>query len=81
MSPGTIDAGRNVRVRQCIQTRQGAWEAFVDGEVVSWDCKPTGSWYAHGKNDRLWLSRLRLRRDDGEIVDLVLDKDSVVTPL
>ncbi|MBX3395112.1 MAG: hypothetical protein KF841_07055 [Phycisphaerae bacterium] len=43
--------------------------------------RPTGSWFAHGKGDKLWLTRLRLRRDDGELVDFNLDQDTRITLL
>jgi len=72
---------QRVRVRQRIRSPRGPWDTEVEGTVVSCAPQPTGSWYAHGKNDRLWLQRLRLRRSDGEIVDLVLDSDSNVTVL
>jgi hypothetical protein len=36
--------------------------------------EPTGSWYAHGKDDKLWLNRIRLRKDDGEITTIVVDQ-------
>ncbi|HKQ49934.1 MAG TPA: hypothetical protein VJZ71_17805 [Phycisphaerae bacterium] len=72
---------QRVRVRQRIRSSGGPWDTEVEGTVVSCAPQPTGSWYAHGKNDRLWLQRLRLRRSDGEIVDLVLDNDSSVTVL
>lgn len=74
-----LDPGRKVRVVQTIQTREGPWRTQVEGEILSCSPQPTGSWYAHGKHDRLWLRRLRLKRSDGEIVDLVLDEESVVT--
>jgi hypothetical protein len=50
----------------------------VSGIVVSFSQKPTGSWYAHGKDDRLWLDRLTLRKPDGELITLNLDDYSVV---
>ncbi|MBK8270811.1 MAG: hypothetical protein IPK83_21890 [Planctomycetes bacterium] len=53
----------------------------AEGDIVSIQNKPTGSWHAHGKNDKLWLLRLRLKRDDGELVDFVIDRDSRVTLL
>ena len=38
----------------------------------------TGSWFAHAKDDQLWLDRLELRLDDGEITVLNLDQYSVI---
>ncbi len=70
-----------VRVLQTIHTREGDWQTSVQGTVISVSSQPTGSWFAHGKNDKLWLRRLRLKRDDGEIVDLVLDGDTRVEVL
>lgn len=72
---------QRVRVLQTIRMREGDWQTGVEGEIVSVESKPTGSWFAHGKDDKLWLTRLRIRKDDGELVDLILDRDSVVTVL
>jgi len=72
---------QRVRVTQTIQTRDGPWQTQVEGQVVSCESRPTGAWFAHGKNDKLWLRRLRLEKDDGEIVDLVIDGDTMVTAL
>ncbi|MBI5763401.1 MAG: hypothetical protein HZA51_07745 [Planctomycetes bacterium] len=49
--------------------------------MLSISPQPTGSWFAHGKNDRLWLNRLRLLKDDGEVVELILSHDTVVSPV
>lgn len=43
--------------------------------------RPTGSWFAHGKEARLWLDRLKLEKEDGELVELILDQDSRVVIL
>jgi hypothetical protein len=76
-----IEPTQRVRVTQTIRTRNGSWQTQIEGTVISARPEPTGSWYAHGKNHQLWLQRLRLSRADGEIVDLVIDGDSVVTIL
>lgn len=68
-----LKPGQMVRVRQQIDTREGAWPSVVEGRVIRYEQRPTGSWFAHGKNDRLWLQRLRLEKSDGEIVELALD--------
>jgi hypothetical protein len=76
-----IKPSQRVRVTQSIQTRDGPWQTQVDGRVVSFEWRPTGSWFAHGKNDKFWLRRLRLEKDDGEIVDLAISGDTRVTSL
>lgn len=75
---GEIRPGQRVRVTQQIAQRAGVWTTEIDGEVVSWRQVKTGSWFAHAKDDRLWLDRLELRRDDGEITICNLDQYSRV---
>lgn len=81
MSPTKVLPNQKVRVTQKIRTREGTWQTQVEGEVISFDPSPTGSWFAHGKNDKYWLPRLRLKRPDGEIVDLIIDEESVISPM
>lgn len=76
-----LTPGSRVRVVQQIDRREGAWTTAVEGTVVEVLDAPTGSWYAHGKKDRYWLKRLKLRKDDGEISLLGLDEDSQVVLL
>jgi hypothetical protein len=71
--------GAKVRVTQQIAARDYAWISEVRGTVVSYEQKQTGSWYAHSRGDKLWLDRLTLRKDDGEITNLVLDEFSNIT--
>ncbi len=70
-----------VRITQTIRTREGAWQTKVEGTVQAVRSKPTGSWFAHGKNDKLWLQRILLKRDDGELVELVVNDETQVTKL
>jgi len=80
-----IKPGARVRVEQSIHAGESAgraeWTTRVEGTVLSCEAEPTSSWYAHGKDDRVWLLRLRLKKDDGEITALNLDEASVVTIL
>lgn len=73
-----IEPGQRIRVTQRIVKRDQEWSTKVEGVVVS--CKPetTGSWYAHGKNDRLWLLRIRLQKPDGELTTIVVDHNSQI---
>ena len=70
--------GVRVRVTQQIAARNYTWTAGVTGTVMGYEQKQTGSWYAHSKNDKLWLDRLLLRKDDGELTTLNLDEYSHV---
>lgn len=80
-SPTSIAPGRRVRITQAIQARHYAFAAPVEGTVVRLERRPTGSWFAHGEADRLWLDRLVLRKDDGEISTFSLDEHSTITAL
>ena len=71
-----LKPGAKVRVIQQIAARNYAWSTPVSGTIVGFEQKPTGSWFAHSKNDRLWLDRLVIRKDDGEISTLNLDEFS-----
>jgi hypothetical protein len=65
--------GVRVKVTQQIPARHYALTSEVTGTVVDYDQKQTGSWFAHSKNDKLWLDRLLIRKDDGELTTLNLD--------
>jgi hypothetical protein len=69
----TLQPGRRVKVTQQIAGRDYTWPTDIAGTVVSFEQKQTGSWYAHSKDDKLWLDRLTLRMDDGELTTLNLD--------
>ena len=71
-----LKPGAKVRVTQQIAARNYTWSTPVSGTIVGFEQKPTGSWFAHSKNDRLWLDRLVIRKDDGEISTLNLDEFS-----
>jgi hypothetical protein len=65
--------GVRVKVTQQIAARHYALTSDVTGTVVEYEQKQTGSWFAHSKNDKLWLDRLLIRKDDGELTTLNLD--------
>lgn len=69
-----LGPGQRIAVRQMIDRREGAWSSETVGEVVSVQQEKTGSWFAHGKDDKLWLMRIRLRKDDGELTSLAVDQ-------
>jgi hypothetical protein len=81
MYEAQFPAGTPVAVRQIVQRRGAAWQSEITGVIESWEERPTGSWYAHGKNDKLWLQRLTLRKMDGEITTVVIDDKTYLARL
>ena len=71
-----LHAGARVKVTQQIAARDYAWISEIRGTVVSYEQQQTGSWFAHSRGDKLWLDRLTLRKDDGEVTSLILDEFS-----
>lgn len=71
-----ITPGMKVKVTQQIAARHYTWTTEVIGTVLEYSQKETGSWYAHAKDDRLWLDRLKLQKEDGELMTLNLDEYS-----
>src|SRR3954453_6390359 len=65
--------GVRVKVVQQIAARNYTWTSDVVGTVVEYRQKQTGSWFAHSKDDKLWLDRLLIRKEDGELTALNLD--------
>lgn len=80
-APASIRRGQRVRIIQRIPRGSGTWTTSVEGEVLSFHQAKTGSWFAHARDDRLWLDRVELRRDDGEVVVCSLDRLSRVEVL
>jgi hypothetical protein len=76
-----IVPGATVKVIQQIAARDYSWSSETAGTVVSFEQKQTGSWYAHSKNDKLWLDRLTIRKSDGELTTLSLDDFTRITIL
>lgn len=73
-----LQPGDRVRVTQTLACRDKVWPTTVEGTVLACDWEETGSWYAHGKNQLYWLTRIRLQKADGEITVLGLDRNSRV---
>lgn len=61
---------------QQIPHRDRVWTQTIKGTIVAYEQRPTGSWYAHSRQDKLWLDRLVIRKEDGEITTLILDEYS-----
>ncbi len=78
MSEKRLEIGQRVRVVQQVPRLSGSHAAVVEGEVVAFGFSKTGSWFAHSKDKKLWVERVELKKDDGELVTLNLDQYSRV---
>jgi hypothetical protein len=85
MPTTTYQPGQRVRVTQQVPHLGNGDPTFatkpVEGVVIKYTQAKTGSWFAHSKDHKLWLDRLELRRDDGELVVINLDRYSAVEML
>jgi hypothetical protein len=72
------EPGQRVRITQQIPRQSGTLLTTIEGTIISSGQQKTGSWYAHSKDHKLWLDRLELRKDDGELVYINLDRYSHV---
>lgn len=79
-TPQQYEPGTRVVITQQIPQRDEVWTTRTEGTIVRYEQKKTGSWFAHSKDDKLWLDRLVLKKDDGEIVVCNLDSYSHVEP-
>ena len=78
LETNSFQPGKRVRVIQQMPQRDRTWSNTVEGVITRYQQARTGSWFAHARNDKLWLDRLELRLDDGEIVILNLDQYSAI---
>jgi hypothetical protein len=80
MSEATTEyeIGSHVRVSQQLMLHDSAEVTTVEGVVLRVGQQKTGSWFAHGRDKKLWLDRIELRKDDGELVVVNLDQHSRV---
>lgn len=81
MEDPTLKPGMKVKVTQQITAREYAWPTTITGTIISFNQSKTGSWYAHSKDHKLWLDRLTLQKEDGEISVLNLDQYSRIEAL
>ncbi len=76
----SYEPGQRVRVTQQIPRQRGTMSTVVEGTIVRFGQEKTGSWYAHARDNKVWIDRLELTKDDGEIVILNLDRYSSIEP-
>lgn len=70
--------GARLRVTQRVRVGHRAWTTQVEGAVEHEGLRPVGGMEMGGKASYCQQPTLRLRRDDGEIIVVTLDEDSVV---
>ncbi len=73
-----IKPGNRVKVTQQTPLRDRTLSTCVEGIINRYRQAKTGSWFAHAKDDQLWLDRLELQLDDGEITILNLDQYTLI---
>jgi hypothetical protein len=73
--------GARVRVTQQIPFASRAMSTVVEGTIRRFGQQKTGSWFAHARDEKLWLDRLELEKDDGEVAVCNLDQYSRVEVL
>lgn len=71
--PLKLQPGMRVRVTQQVVFHSKPLTSTVEGVVEAFGQQKTGSWFAHSEDKKLWIDRLRLRLDDGELVYVNLD--------
>ena len=72
-APGTL-----VKITQQIPRRTDTYTTTVTGTVVRHERQSSGSWFARNKRNKVWLDRLIIKKQDGEITILNLDEYTVV---
>ncbi|TVQ60703.1 MAG: hypothetical protein EA379_07805 [Phycisphaerales bacterium] len=70
--------GQRVRVTQQIPRIKDTLTIAVEGVVRRFGQQKTGSWFAHSKDNKVWLDRLEILKSDGEVVVCNLDQYSRV---
>jgi hypothetical protein len=68
-------------VTQQVRVGQRRWKTEVEGVVEGEGYRPVGGMEMGGKASYCVQPTLRLRRDDGEVIVVALDDDSIVQEL
>ncbi len=70
----TLTPGTRVEVTQQVPRQNEVYTDKIQGVVTKVEQRKTGSWFAHAKDHKLWLDRLTIRKDDGELVMFNFDQ-------
>ncbi|SIN89667.1 hypothetical protein SAMN05444166_1499 [Singulisphaera sp. GP187] len=74
-------AGSRLRVTQRVRVGHREWTTQVEGLVEREGLRPVGGMEMGGKASYCHQSTIRLRRDDGEVIVVAVDENSVVQSL
>ena len=75
------NAGTRLRITQRVRVGHRAWTTAVEGSVELEGLRPVGGMEMGGKASYCHQPTVRLRRDDGEVIVVALDEESVVQSL
>jgi hypothetical protein len=70
--------GTRLRITQHVRVGHRRWMTQVEGTFEAQGRRPVGGIEMGGKASYCQQPTIRLRRDDGEIVDVALDEQTVV---
>ena len=73
-----VPGQRILLIQQIPISGDKVWMHKITGEVVEMKQRKTGAWFAHSKDGKLWLDRIVIRQDNGELSDCILDQYSHV---
>ena len=73
-----LTPGTHVRITQHIAFGLDPSTTTVEGEVLRVGQQATGSWFAHMPDDKLWLDRIELRKANGELCKINVDRNTHV---
>jgi len=73
-----LTPGATVRITQQFPRQSGTMVTTVEGVVTRVGQEKSGSWFAHTRDNKVWIDRVELRKKDGELVVLNLDRYSAV---
>lgn len=77
----TYAPGTRLRVTQYIRVGHRRWLTEVEGTVEGEGRRPVGGIEMGGKAAHIQQLTLRLRRDDGEIVEVAIDEETKIETL
>lgn len=73
--------GTPVRVTQFVRVGHRRWQTQVEGRVEGEGRRPVGGIEMGGKASYCQQPTLRLRRDDGELIEVALDEQTEIVAL